>query len=59
MVKFCIHIGIDKLYSMRLSNDTWDWSRFCRGSNSEKSKNWPYLMNFLVYFDKILQIHYY
>ena len=28
----------DKMYPMRLSNDIWGWSNFCRGSNSEKSK---------------------
>ena len=35
-MKFCIHIDIDKMYPMRLSNDIWDWLSFCRGSNSEK-----------------------
>ena len=43
VMKFCIHIDIDKMYPMRLSNDTWDWLSFCRGSNSEKSEtiaNW-------------------
>ena len=44
---------------MRLSNDIWDWSRFCWGSNSEKKWNWPYPLNILVYFDKILHTHYY
>ena len=38
VMKFCIHIDIDKMYRMRLSNDTWNWLRFCRGSNSEKSE---------------------
>ena len=38
VMKFCIHIDIDKMYPMRLSNDTWDWLSFCRGSNSEKSE---------------------
>ena len=33
---FCIHIDIDKMYPMRLSNDIWDSLSFCRGSNSEK-----------------------
>ena len=28
--------------------DIWDWSRFCRGSNSEKKWNWPYPMSILV-----------
>ena len=37
-MKFCIHIDIDKMYPMRLSNDIWDWLSFCRGSNSEKSE---------------------
>ena len=44
---------------MRLSNDIWDWSRFCRGSNSKKRWNWPCLMNFLIYFDTILHTIYY
>ena len=43
---------------MRLSNDDWDWSRFCQGSNSEKKWNWTYLMNVLVYFDKMLHTNY-
>ena len=38
VMKGCIHIDIDKLYPMRLSNDIWDWLSFCRGSNSEKSE---------------------
>ena len=38
VMKFCIHIDIDKMYPMRLSNDIWDWLNFCRGSNSEKGK---------------------
>ena len=25
VMKFCIHIDIDKMYPMRLSNDIWDW----------------------------------
>ena len=37
-MKFCIHIDIDKMYPMRLSNDIWDWLSFCRSSNSEKSE---------------------
>ena len=24
-MKFCIHIDIDKMYTMRLSNDIWDF----------------------------------
>ena len=59
MMKFCIHIDIYKMQPKRLSNDIWDWSRFCRGSNSETKWNWPYLLNLLVYFDNILQTHYY
>ena len=27
-MKFCIHIDIDKMYPMRLSNDIWDWLSF-------------------------------
>ena len=38
VMKFCIHIDIDKMYPMRLSNDIWDWLSFRRGSNSEKSE---------------------
>ena len=38
VMKFCKHIDIDKMYPMRVSNDTWDWLSFCRGSNSEKSE---------------------
>ena len=38
-MKCCIHIDIDKMLPKRLSNISWDWSRFCRGSNSEEKKN--------------------
>ena len=38
VMKFCIHIDIDKMYPMRLSYDTWDRLSFLRDSNSEKSK---------------------
>ena len=38
VMKSCIHIDIDKMYPMRLSNDTWDRLSFCRGSNSETSE---------------------
>ena len=37
-MKFCIHIDIDKMYPMSLSNDIWDWLSFCRSSNSEKNE---------------------
>ena len=37
-MKFRIHIDIDKMYPLKLSNDTQDWLRFCLGSNSEKSE---------------------
>ena len=37
-MKFCIHIDIDMMNPMRLSNDIWDWLSFRRGSNSEKSE---------------------
>ena len=40
VMKFCIHVDIDKMYPMRLSNDIWDWLSFFRGSNSEKK--WDY-----------------
>ena len=39
VLKFCIHIEIDKMYLMRLSNDIWGWLSFCRGSNSKKSES--------------------
>ena len=58
-MKFGIHIHIDKLQPMRLSNDIWDWSRFCQVSNSEKSETGPISLNLLVYFDKILHTHSY
>ena len=32
IVMKCIHIDIDKMYQMRLSNDIWDWLSFCRGA---------------------------
>ena len=38
MLQFCIHIDIDMMYPMILSNDTRDWLSFCRGPNSEKSE---------------------
>ena len=47
VMKFCIHIDIDKMYPMRLSNDTWYWLSFCRGLNSEKK--WNYCkMTFII-----------
>ena len=46
-MKFCIHIDIDMMYPMRLSNDVWDWLSFCRGSNS--TKKWDYCkMTFII-----------
>ena len=81
MMKFCIHIDIDKMYPMRLSNDIWDWLSFCRGSNSEKKWDyckmtfiigrgfaerqilkkwkWPYFLNWVEYFDRLLHKHWY
>ena len=44
---------------MRLSNDFWDWSRFAEVQILKKKWNWPYLLNLLVYFDKILHTPYY
>ena len=41
VMKFCIHIDIDKMYPMNLSNDIWDRSRFCQCSNSGKSETGP------------------
>ena len=80
VMKFCIHIDIDKMYPIRLSNEIWDWlsfaevqilkkvrllqnniyhrSRLCRAPNSEKVK-WPYLLNWMEYFDKLLRKHWY
>ena len=76
VMKFCIHIDIDKMYPMWLSNDIWDWLSFCRGSNSEKVRllqndiyhrrgfakrqllkkwKWPYLLNWVEYFDRLLR----
>ena len=40
-MNLCIHIDIDKMQLMRLSNDIWDWSRFFGGSRSEKSETSP------------------
>ena len=76
VMKLCIHIDIDKMYPMRLSNDIWDWLSFCRDSNSERSETiakwhlslvealpstkfwkkwkWPYLLNWVEYFDRLL-----
>ena len=28
VMKFCVHIDIDKMYSIRMSSDIWDWPRF-------------------------------
>ena len=36
VIKFCIHIDIDKMYPMGLLNDIWDWLSICRVPNSEK-----------------------
>ena len=58
VMKFCIHIDIDKMQPMRFSNDIWDWSRFCRGSNSEKQWSWPYFLT-VWYILKILHTYYY
>ena len=41
VMKFCIYLDIDKMQPKRLSNIIWDWSRFCRGSNSEESEPGP------------------
>ena len=80
VMKCCIHIDIDKMYPMRLSNDTWDRLSFCRGSNSEKVRllqndiyhrsklcqsqilkkwKWPYLLNWVEYFDRLRSKHWY
>ena len=45
-MKFCIHIDIDKMKQMRLSNDIWDWSRLRRGSNSKKSETFWYSLEY-------------
>ena len=80
VMKFCIHIDIDKMYPMKLSNDIWDWLSSCRGSNSEKNETckmtfiigrgfaerqimkkwkWPYLLNWVEYFNRLLGKHCY
>ena len=56
VVKFCIHIDIDKMCPMRLSNDIWDW--FLPRLKFWKKWNWSCPLNLLVYFDKILHTHY-
>ena len=38
VMKFCIHIDIDKMYPMRLSYDIGDWLSFWQGSNSENNE---------------------
>ena len=43
---------------MRLSNDIWVGRGLPR-FKFWKKWNWPYLLNLLVYFDKILHTHYY
>ena len=37
VMKFCIHIHIEKMYPMRLWNDIWNLLSFCRDQNSEKN----------------------
>ena len=81
MMKFCIHIEIDKMYPMRLSNDIWDWLSFLprfkfwtewdyckmtfiigRGFAERqilKKWKWPYLLNWVEYFDRLLCKHWY
>ena len=39
VTKICIHTGYWQDVAIELSNDIWDWSRFYRGSNSEKKWN--------------------
>ena len=46
-------------WTIVLSNVIWDWPRRCRGSNSEKQWNWPYLLKLFEYFDKIVHKHCY
>ena len=41
----------------RMSNVIWNWPRRCRGSNSEKQWNWPYLLKLLEYFDESMRKH--
>ena len=52
-VEYCDEILHRHWYWQDVAHDIWDWSRFCRGSNSEKSET--ELFNRLEYFDKILQ----
>ena len=58
-MKLCIHIDIDKMLPKRLSNVIWDWPTRCRGSDSEKQWNWPYLLELFEYFDTIMHKHCY
>ena len=58
-MKFCIHIDIDKMLPMRLSNYIWDWSRFCRGSSSEKRETGPISRTSWYSLIKNVQTHYY
>ena len=37
-MKFCIHIDIDKMYPMRLSNDIGDWLSFAEVQILKKSE---------------------
>ena len=41
-----------------LQNAIYHRSRLCRAPNSEKWK-WPYLLNWVEYFDKLLRKHWY
>ena len=81
VMKFCIHIDIDKMYPMRLSNDIWDWLSFAevqilkkkwdyckmtfiigRGFAEPQILNmwkWPYLLNWVEYFDGLLRKQWY
>ena len=82
VMKFCIHIDINKMYPMRLSNDIWDWLRFllprfkfwkkwdyCKMTfiigqgfaqhQILKKWKWPYLSDWVEYFDRLLRRHWY
>ena len=58
-VDYCDETFASTLILTRLSNVIWYWLRHCRGSNSEKQWNWPYLLKLFEYFDKIMHKHCY
>ena len=61
VVKICINIDIDKMLDIASEIVKWHLGvgEFLPGFKFWKKWNWPYLLNLLVYFDKILHTHYY